>query len=120
MTPNFPDKELTCKCGCGMLPQLSAVQRLEKLRASCGFPFPLSSAARCSKHNTEVSTTGAAGPHTTGRAFDIAVSGQQAFILVKKALEFGYTGVGISQKGFVRFVHIDDIASDKRPAIWSY
>lgn len=119
MTPHFSDAELTCKCGCGMLPQQTAVDRLELLRGSCGFPFPVTSGARCPTYNASVSSTGEDGPHTTGRAFDIAVSHEQAYILVKRALEVGYTGIGVSQKGNSRFIHLDDLALG-RPRIWSY
>lgn len=121
MGPHFSEAELACKCGCGFLPQQSAVDRLELLRGSCGFPLPITSAARCPKHNSAVSSTGETGPHTTGRAFDISVSGDKAFILIKKALELGYTGIGVSQRGphEKRFIHVDDLLLG-RPRIWSY
>lgn len=120
MTPHFSDKELACKCGCGMLPAADFMEKVEALRVLAGFPMPVSSAARCAKHNTNVSTTGATGPHTTGRAIDIAVTGAQAYRLVQLALAIGFTGVGISQKGQGRYVHIDDLTGPTRPALWSY
>lgn len=124
-TLHFTDRELACRCGCGMLPRQSSQDRLERLRVLCAFPFIVTSAARCSKHNAAVSTTGDDGPHTKGGAFDIGVAGGSALILVDKAREVGFTGIGIKQKGPYqeRYVHVDDLEDapgQPRPWIWSY
>jgi zinc D-Ala-D-Ala carboxypeptidase len=122
MTKNFSAGELACKCGCGMLPRQSSVERLQRVRDRFMRPMKLTSAARCARHNQRVSTSGPNGPHTTGQAFDIAVSGAHALRLLQIALEEGFTGVGIQQKGIGRFIHIDDIegGSHPRPNLWSY
>lgn len=125
LTPHFTAEELRCKCGCGMLPRMESVQRLERLRVRCGFPFTVTSGARCPKHNLEVATTGEGGPHTKGQAFDIAIAGAQALELVDHAREEGFTGIGVKQKGphQERIIHLDDLpAADgqPRPWIWSY
>lgn len=120
---HFTPAELACKCGCGMQPQPASVERLERLRVRCGFPFKVTSGARCPKHNAEESHTGLTGPHTKGQAFDIAIRGEQALRLVDFAREEGFTGVGVSQKGESRFIHIDDLPNadgQPRPWIWSY
>lgn len=119
MTPNFNSIELACKCGCGMLPALDFMLKVQALRDELGFVMPVTSAARCPSHNSAVSATGKAGPHTTGRAIDIAVRGEQAVRLVRAALNAGFTGIGIAQKGASRFIHLDDLQSG-RPTIWSY
>ena len=119
MTPHFSDAELTCKCGCGMLPQFDFMNRVEELRHFYGKPMTVTSAARCPNYNSKVSSTGTTGPHTTGRAIDIAVRGQDAFELVRLAIARGFTGIGIQQKGASRFIHIDDL-KENRPTIWSY
>jgi hypothetical protein len=78
---------------------------------------------RCPEHNAKVSSTGYAGPHTTGRAIDIGVSHGRALELVRMALTSGFTGIGINQKGNARFIHLDDIPDGEgqpRPTIWSY
>lgn len=119
MTPNFSTDELKCKCGCGMLPAKDFMLKVQVLRDQLGFSMPVTSAARCPKHNAAVSATGINGPHTTGRAIDIGVRGEQAVMLIKAALNSGFTGIGVSQKGTSRFIHLDDLQHG-RPTIWSY
>lgn len=97
--------------------------KLEAVREECGFPLPVTSGYRCPKHNQSVSTTGEGGPHTTGRAVDIAVSGEQAFRLIQVAILHGMTGFGLRQSGTSRFVHLDDLTLDDgypRPRFWTY
>lgn len=123
MTPHFLKRELQCKCGCGRLPQQSFMDKLERLRQRCGFPMPVSSGFRCPEHNAKVSSTGSWGPHTTGRAIDLAVSHSRALELVRAALSAGFTGIGIKQHGAGRFIHLDDLPDGEkqpRPTIWSY
>ena len=121
MTPHFSDEELRCKCGvCGMLPKQDFMDKVEELRVKVGFSLPVSSAARSPKHHCKVSKTGLQGPHTTGRAIDLQVDRENAYKVLKMALEMGcFTGIGIQQKGTGRFIHLDDL-KDGRPTIWSY
>ena len=121
----FPDHELACRCGCGggrpdMIPAFMA--RLIRLREDFGRPMVVSSAYRCPKHNGAVSSTDQAGPHTTGRAVDILIYGEAALKLIEKALQHGFTGIGISQNGTygTRFIHLDDLTTSPRPWVWSY
>jgi len=123
MTPHFTTAELQCKCGCGMLPAQDFMAKVETLRVRVGFPLPVTSAARCPKHNRAVSGTGDDGPHTTGRAIDFGISRQQAYIVMREALEMGFTGMGFQQKGNGRFLHLDDLQDapgQPRPTVWSY
>jgi zinc D-Ala-D-Ala carboxypeptidase len=123
MTPHFQASELACKCGCGMLPERLFMDKVERLRMRAGFPMPVSSAARCPSHNAKVSSTGATGPHTTGRAIDLAVSGSRALELIRLALQMDFTGIGVNQKGSARFLHLDDLPNkdgQPRPHLWSY
>lgn len=123
MTPNFKTEKLRCKCGCGMLPQRDFMEKVQRLRELAGFPMSVSSAARCPKHNAAVSGTGATGPHTTGRAIDLAVDRARAFDVLKIALRMGFTGIGVQQKGGGRFIHLDDLPdapNQPRPTVWSY
>ncbi len=94
--------------------------KLVSMRRELGFPFFVTSAYRCPLHNSRESHTGETGPHTTGHAVDIAIRGMNAYRLLACALRHGMTGIGISQKGKYRFIHIDDLTGDKRPMIWSY
>ena len=123
MTPHFTDAELTCKCGCGMLPKPDFMAKVEVLRVYLGFSLPVSSAARCPDYNDKVSSTGRTGPHTTGRAIDFAVSHGVAHRVLKAALDSGFTGIGVQQKGGGRFIHVDDLPNadgQPRPTVWSY
>lgn len=119
MTPHFSKDELACKC-CGHAPMSAEFMNiLEKVRVQYGKPMPVSSGYRCPKHNQSVSNSGPNGPHTTGRAVDILVSGGNAMELLRVILAHGSKwGLGIQQKGDVRarFIHIDNI----RKRMWSY
>ena len=121
---HFKFEDFTCKCGCGENKIVEDfVDKLDKLRDDCGFPFIVNSGYRCPKHNSEESTTGFTGPHTTGRAVDISAARGYAYQLMKHAMMAGFTGIGISQKGDKRFVHLDDLDNAPgrpRPTVWSY
>jgi zinc D-Ala-D-Ala carboxypeptidase len=122
-TLHFTDKELECHCGCGMLPATNFQLKLETLRQAFDAPLTITSAARCPDYNEKVSHTGRTGPHTQGRAVDIAIRGGDALKLVTLALTNGFTGIGVSQKGDSRFIHLDDLSNkdgQPRPWIWSY
>ena len=98
------------------------MQRLDQLREDMGFAFPVTSGYRCSKHPIEARKK-APGAHTTGKAIDIGVSGNDAYILIEAAIRDNFTGIGINQKGNSRFIHLDIIphsSSSPRPWIWSY
>jgi hypothetical protein len=55
--------------------------------------------------------------HSRGIAVDIAIQGPEAVRLLDLALELGFTGIGVQQKGDGRFLHLD---TRDTPAIWSY
>ena len=99
------------------------MDKVERLRVRFGKPLKITSAARCPQHNKAVSGTGATGPHTTGRAIDFGVQGQDALLLMRLAMEQDFTGIGVNQKGGIRFIHIDDLPNapgQPRPWCWSY
>lgn len=132
MWPNFTAAEMACK-GTGKIKVHSVLlDKLEQLRAAVravpGYEeavLPVSSGYRSPEHNAKVSSTGEAGPHTTGLAVDLTCSGALALLVVKMALGLKFTGVGISQKGphGSRFVHLDllqDGPGCPRPWLWGY
>lgn len=117
----FTAQELACRQSGQLLVAPDFLDRLEKLRIAFARPLIVNSGYRTPEHNARVSTTGRDGPHTTGRAVDIAIDGADAFVLVKLALGFGFTGLGVAQKGASRFIHLDDLAGPHpRPRVWSY
>ena len=118
----FSMDELACKhCGQGNMDE-EFMAKIVFLREELGFPFIVTSAYRCKDHPIEAKKT-TLGAHVSGRAIDIAVKGEQAHKLLKKALSMGFSGVGVNQKGASRFIHLDDLEADAnhpRPWIWSY
>lgn len=120
----FSRDELACRhCGrMEMAPGFMA--KVEAFRRAAGFPFVVTSAYRCPEHNAKVSGTGPTGAHTTGRAIDIAVSGERAYWIIANANRYGFTGVGVKQHGphGKRFLHLDDLNAPDypRPSVWSY
>lgn len=118
----FTAAELACRhCGVERMDP-AFMRKVERFREAAGFPFVVTSAYRCPDHNEAVSSTGRHGPHTAGRAIDVAADGDRAYYLITRAAEFGFTGIGVQQKGGARFVHLDDLMGGNwpRPAVWSY
>lgn len=118
----FTMKELTCQCGCGRMEMDTTFMAIiVSIRRELGFPLWGTSGFRCQEHNNNISTTGFDGPHTTGKALDIIISYERAFLLMGSALRHGITGIGVKQKGprLTRFIHLDSLESP-RPRIWSY
>jgi zinc D-Ala-D-Ala carboxypeptidase len=122
----FTLDELKCKCGecnsTGAEMDIEFMRTLDTIREACGFPLFLSSAYRCPTYNQKVSSTGLAGPHTTGMAVDVLVRGEKAIVFLGKCIEAKITGYGIQQKGSGRFIHIDILTAPEfpRPTIYSY
>lgn len=117
----FTNEELVCPC-CGVN-KFSAVTlgKFNKLRESVGEPLVMSSGYRCPAYNKKI---GATDTHETGHAGDLEVSHRTAYLVNKYAVVVGFTGIGISQKGNKRFMHLDDLdellPERPRPHIWSY
>jgi uncharacterized protein YcbK (DUF882 family) len=114
---HFRKDEFTCKCGCGrsdMRPGFMG--RLQALRLAYGKPMIITSGYRCPDHPVEKAKA-TPGAHSEGIAADIGVSGADALLLLRLALEANFQGIGVQQKGNGRFIHLD---TREHPAIWSY
>lgn len=140
--PNFSRAELQCKCSCGKMEMDPAYMHIvQKVRDDCGFPFPITSAYRCEAHDRRVSSSSNAGhgPHTTGKALDINLHGDQLLIFLHWARVHGliylpdgdtdsikgWGGIGLKQRGPSRgrFIHIDNLRPEEyspRPRLWTY
>jgi hypothetical protein len=129
MARYFTREELACK-HCGAMDYTNAaVDWIDALRDAYGRPMRVSSGQRCPEYNVEVSSTGLYGPHTRvdddNVTVDIQVYGAHALELVKAALNFGITGLGVNQKGSYakRILHLDRLLNhhhSPRPWIWTY
>ena len=97
---------------------------LQAIRRAVG-ALTISSGYRCPEHPVEAGKANP-GAHTFGRAADISCSGAKALSVVKMALEYGMEGIGVSQQGKSRFIHLDMMRPGDaggrfpRPTIWSY
>ena len=121
--PNFRQEEFDCKhSGINeMKPEFIAM--LQQLRTTYGKPMMITSGYRDKTHPIEAKKS-RPGAHATGQAADIGVDRSDAYKVLKLALEIGFTGIGIKQKGSGRFLHLDSIEPNTkdflRPTIWSY
>ena len=117
--PNFSAKEFSCShCGENeMKPDFMA--KLQKLRTAYGKPMKITSGYRCAKHPIEAAKP-SPGAHASGCAADIGIQGAEAHNLLSLALQEGFTGIGVQQKGTGRFLHLDTLQGSTRPTVWSY
>ena len=96
------------------------LEKLDKLRGMCGFPFIVTSGYRTPDHNKRVGGA-PRSYHVKGRAADIHVKhGWQVFMIVSFASRCGLHGIGISfPKHGNGFVHVDDRDIEKA-TMWRY
>lgn len=118
---NYFANETPCPCcGTNRFDHLT-LKKFNLLREIVGFPLVMSSGYRCEAYNTKKGYT---QTHATGQAGDLAVSHEVAFLVLKFAIQIGFTGIGVSQKGKTRFIHLDDLVRKlperPRPHVWSY
>ena len=124
--PHFTPREMACRRSGSLLLAPEFMDALEALRVTVNRPLPVTSGYRDPEHNALVSSTGKTGPHTTGRAADIAICCEDAYALLGAAIRAGaFTGIGLNQRGPYpgRFVHLDTLqpaAAAPRPRVWTY
>ncbi|KAB0285479.1 peptidase M15 [Vibrio fortis] len=117
---NFTDDELRCSC-CGRLnpnPEfITLMDLVQKLRERLNVSLSVSSAYRCENHPVERKKK-RAGMHNLA-AIDLKVSYGKAWRVLEAAIDMGFTGIGINQKGDPkqRFIHLD---LREVPRVWSY
>ena len=120
----FTRKELACRGTeeCEMNDEF--MSKLEQLRIKFNEPMIITSGYRHPAHNIVIGGARNSA-HIQGRAVDVLVMGRPALRLVRLALEYGMTGIGVAQRGpdNKRFIHLDDLENSQenpRPWIWSY
>ena len=123
---HFRREEFLCACCGDERMDHDFLLTLDDLRHRLGFPLIVTSGYRCPAYNDQVSSTGFNGPHTTGRAVDLAIFGGQAFRLLQQCTLGGWmSGIGLKQHGphERRFIHLDNLESEDgrfRPTTWTY
>ena len=120
--PNFTEDEFRCSHTGEQQMKTGFVRKLQALRVAYGKPMTITSGYRSPEHPIEARKA-KPGSHASGRAVDIAVSGEDAFFLLEKVFESGcFSGVGVNQRGDhgQRFIHLDDLDTETRPTVWSY
>lgn len=120
--PSFTEDEFRCKHSKLIDMDVGFMRRLQNLRMAYGRPMKITSGYRDKSHPIEAKKE-TPGAHSTGHACDVAVRGYDALRLVQLAIVHGFTGIGVQQKGDVRFIHLDDLKDSDgftRPTIWSY
>ncbi len=117
MTDHFPDYELECNCGCGLMNmQESTMDKVERARVIAGIPFGVNSACRCPVHN-KVEGGKDTSSHLTGHALDIATTSSVGrFKILTALLMVGFTRIGVA-KGFI---HVDDDPTKAPNVSWVY
>ena len=122
--PNFSFKEMACThCNENNMDQ-QFMYILQQIRQDAG-ALTISSGFRCADHPIEAKKE-KLGAHTFGKAADIACRGTKALAVIYAALNHGIEGIGVSQAGENRFIHLDtmnngdDEGRFPRPTIWSY
>ena len=120
----FSVDELKCKGTDECEMDEGFMKKLEALRHEFNEPMIVSSGYRHESYN-QVIGGAKNSPHLYGKAVDIVISGKSAYRLMKLAIEHGFTGIGVSQRGphEKRFLHIDTMENSDthpRPWIWSY
>lgn len=120
---HFQLDEFACRCCGANLIDHQFVAELDELRHRVGFALPITSGYRCPEYNSRISSTARTGPHTTGRAADLAIDRARAYEVLRVAMEMKFTGIGVQQKGAGRYLHLDNLPNAQahpRPTLWSY
>jgi uncharacterized protein YcbK (DUF882 family) len=117
--PNFTPEEFACSHTGEVNMDIEFMEKLQQLRNEFGRPMKITSGYRSPTHPIEAAKD-KPGAHTMGKAADIALSGREAYVVVKLAYKYGFTGIGVKQDESGRFVHLDTVGEHPRPNLWSY
>lgn len=119
----FKANEFLCSATTSENMQGDFIIKLNALREAYGKSMTITSGYRHPKMHPIEAAKKNPGAHSTGQACDVLVERADAFKLLSLAFIAGFTGIGISQKGEARFIHLDTIENSDirpRPTIWSY
>lgn len=94
--------------------QEAFLEKLDRLRTECGFPFHITSGYRSKDHSVEKAKP-IGGTHTKGIAADIACTNSfYRHTILQEALKLGFTGIGVAKS----FIHVDTRVD--LPRCWTY
>lgn len=117
--PNFSKSEFDCSHTGENDMKPAFMEKLQALRTLYKKPITINSGYRSIDHPLEAKKA-IKGTHTKGIAADVSCDGQDAYEIVHLAMNLGFTGIGVAQKGNMRFIHLDTWGGGPRPNIWSY
>jgi uncharacterized protein YcbK (DUF882 family) len=112
---HFTREEFDCQVTGTNNMEMEFLEKLDELRAYCGFPFVITSGYRHPTMHPIENKKEVPGTHAQGIAADIKITNAaDRFSLVNNALKLGFTGIGVASD----FVHVDTRGTT--PVIWIY
>ena len=111
----FTREEFDCQVSGTNNMEMDFLKKLDKLRASCGFPFVITSGYRHPTMHPIEKKKDVPGTHAQGIAADIKITNAADRLkVVYAALELGFTGIGVASD----FIHVDTRGTT--PVMWTY
>ena len=111
----FAREEFDCQVSGTNNMEQEFLEKLDQLRASCGFPFVITSGYRHPTLHPIEKKKDVPGTHAQGIAADIKITNAADRLkLVTAAIGLGFTGIGVASD----FVHVDTRGST--PVMWTY
>jgi uncharacterized protein YcbK (DUF882 family) len=112
---HFTREEFDCQVTGTNNMEMEFLEKLDELRAYCGFPFVITSGYRHPTMHPIENKKEVPGTHAQGIAADIKITNAaDRFSLVNNAVKLGFTGIGVASD----FVHVDTRGTT--PVIWIY
>lgn len=111
----FTREEFDCQVTGTNNMEQAFLEKLDELRAYCGFPFVITSGYRHPTLHPIERKKDVPGTHAQGIAADIKITNAaDRFSLVNNAVKLGFTGIGVSSD----FIHVDTRGTT--PVMWTY
>ena len=112
---HFTREEFDCQVTGTNNMEMEFLEKLDELRAYCGFPFVITSGYRHPTMHPIENKKEVPGTHAQGIAADIKITNAaDRFSLVNNAVKLGFTGIGVASD----FIHVDTRGTT--PVIWIY
>ena len=112
---HFKREEFDCEVSGTNNMEIEFLEKLDELRAWCGFPFIITSGYRHPTLHPIEKRKDVPGTHAQGIAADIKITNAaDRLTLVKNAVQLGFTGIGIADD----FIHVDTRGTT--PVMWTY